>query len=136
MSINKRLIMRSPKKGINIIQDLERNSKLPTQDQLLQGCFFLDTYLVNDPVFDFNLSIEYHSNIARQSMGVARKSDDELKSELANYAIYMKSLTEGVRCDTEYIKFYPFGKVLRPESDYLFGYVIPLCCLEYRVFCL
>lgn len=109
------------KKGINIIQDLERNSKLPTQDQLLQGCIFLDTYLVNDPVFDFNLSIEYHSNIARQSMGIARKSDDELKSELANYAIYMKSLTEGVRCDTEYIKFYPFGKVLRPESDYLFN---------------
>lgn len=106
---------------VNIIQELEKNPKLPTLEELLQGCLFLDTYVINDPVYNFDLTIEKYSNIARQCMGMTPKSDNELKNELAKYANYMKSLTDGVRCDTGYVKFYPFAKKLRPTSDYLFN---------------
>lgn len=106
---------------VNIIQELEKNPKLPTQEELLQGSLFLDTYVISDPVYNFDLTIEKYSNVARQSMGVAPKSEDELKNELAKYANYMKSLTEGVRCDTGYVKFYPLAQKLRPTSDFLFN---------------
>ena len=108
------------KSGINIIQELSDTPKLPKQEELLQGSLFLDTYLINDPIFDFNLHNEKYANIARQCLHTTAKSDDTLKQELASYAIYMKSLTEGVRCDTEYIKFYPIKSGFRPIEVPLF----------------
>lgn len=101
-------------KDYNFIQPLTHNSKLPTINELLQGCIFLDTYLIDDPLFDFNIARMKMGNVERVSMGMDKITDREIKHELSELAEYMKALTNGVNIQSGYIKFYPFSLWMQP----------------------
>ena len=101
-------------KDYNFIQPLTHNSKLPTTEELVQGSLFLDTYLIDDPFFDFNIERMKMGNVERVSMGMDKISDQEIKHELSELAEYMKSLINGVNIESGYIKFYPFSLWMQP----------------------
>ncbi|MEL3909014.1 MAG: hypothetical protein P1P64_08420 [Treponemataceae bacterium] len=109
------------KDTVNIIQPLTQVLQLPSIETLTKGSLFLDTYLINDPLFDFNLEDADIQNIARQYMNMPQMKENEFKEKLAEHANYMKSLTEGVRCDTTYIKFYPLFNELYPRRIPIFN---------------
>lgn len=101
-------------KEYNFIQPLSNKSTLPSMEELLQGCIFLDTYLIDDPIFNFNIKRIKFADAERVSMGMEKLSNDEIKADLSSYAEYMKSLTAGVNVENGYIKFYPFSLWLQP----------------------
>lgn len=101
-------------KEYNFIQPLSNKRILPSKEDLLHGCIFLDTYLIDDPIFKFNIKQMKFADVERISMGMEKLSDDEIKGELSSYAEYMKSLTTGVNVENGYIKFYPFSLWLQP----------------------
>lgn len=101
-------------KDYNFIQPLTHNSKLPSMTELVQGSLFLDTYLIDDPLFDFNIEKMKMGNIERVSMGMDKISDQKIRHELSKLAEYMKALTNGVNIESGYIKFYPFSLWMYP----------------------
>lgn len=95
--------------NLKIIQSLQQHLEKPSMDEILQGSLFLDKYLIDDPLFSYNLADAELINENNRIMGFKEKTDDDLKKELSTNALYMKNLVDGVRCDTAYIKFYPFS---------------------------
>lgn len=98
---------------INIEQD-----KLIQDDQLIQkemediqrissASLLTETFILADPIFDIfidNISLNRAGNFLSHSF-----DEEEIKRDLADRINYMKVLSEGVRCDTEYIKFFPMS---------------------------
>ncbi len=99
-------------KNYNFIQPITIHSKLPSMDELLQGSIFLDTYIIDDPIFRFDIKQIKMGNVERYQMGFQKESDEEIKNELSEIVNYMKSLTSGVNVAIGYIKFYPLGLYL------------------------
>lgn len=108
-------------KDINFIQPLKHTSKLPTNEELLHGSIFLDTYLINDPIFDFSIQRQKMANIERKCMNLPEVTDDDLKRQLSDLALYMKNLTPGVDTEVGYIKFFPFSMGYMPTNVPIFS---------------
>lgn len=100
------------RKTSNFIQPLLFHSKLPSIEDLLQGCIFLDTYIIDDPMFRFDIEQIKMGNVERIQMGAEPTSDEEIKNELYEIVTYMKTLTPGVNVSIGYIKFFPLGLFL------------------------
>ena len=99
-------------KEYNFIQPITLHTELPSIEDLLQGCIFLDTYIIDDPIYRFNIQQFKMGNIERLQMGMPEITDDDIKTKLQKIVIYMKSLTMGVHINVGYIKFYPLGLFL------------------------
>jgi len=110
-----------PSDGFNFVQDLTQANKNPSEENILKGSLFLDTYIINDPLYALNLENIKLNNLASKCMNLAEKSDSDIKNEIANKALYMKSLTEGVRCDTSFIKFFPLTEKIRNNKPSFFN---------------
>ncbi len=101
--------------NLKIIQSLQQHPEKPSMAEILQGSLFLDKYLIDDPLFSYNLADAELINANNRIMGFKEKTDDDFKKELSTNALYMKNLVDGVRCDTAYIKFYPFSLGFQSE---------------------
>ena len=101
--------------NLKIIQSLQQHPEKPSMKEILQGSLFLDKYLIDDPLFSYNLADAELINANNRIMGFKEKTDDDFKKELSTNALYMKNLVDGVRCDTAYIKFYPFSLGFQSE---------------------
>ena len=104
-------------KKYNFIQPLLKLHTIPSMNELLQGSIFLDTYLIDDPIFSYNCNSIKFANYERKKVGLKEVTDDDIKKELSDLAIYMKSLTKGVTIEIGYIKFYPFSLGLQYEYN-------------------
>lgn len=103
------------KQDYNFIQPLTQRSCLPSMSDLLQGSIFLDSYVIDDPIFSFNPKQILLANFERESMGMKEVSVEDIKEELSKKALYMKSLTSGVNCQVGYIKFYPLSSLIHTK---------------------
>lgn len=101
--------------NLKIIQSLQQHPEKPSMAEILQGSLFLDKYLIDDPLFSYNLADAKLINANNRIMGFNEKTDEDFKKELSANALYMKNLVDGVRCDTAYIKFYPFSLGFQSE---------------------
>lgn len=93
-------------KGDKIVQNSQlAESNCEDMNKIIKASLFSNTYVLNDPLFN----IFYDDVTLERTRRLVGKIDEErtLKAELAGKVNYMKGLVEGVRTDTNFIKFIP-----------------------------
>lgn len=108
--------------------------KMPGLKLLKQSAFYVEQYVINDPIFSFSYRSGEISQTFKRYVGLEKESLD--KTDLARIARYMKSLTPMVAAD--YVKFLPIDYALEPPeqlpilySEKLFSDILPESLFEF-----
>ncbi len=116
--------------SLKVVSGLE----MPTIGLLKQSAFYINQYVINDPVFSFGHRENEFSKVLKHSQGINEEPLDRKK--LSEIVSYMKQLTPMVTAD--YVKFLPINHFLEtPEqlpilySEKLFSDVLPEPLIEF-----
>lgn len=93
--------------GDKILQNTQLiRTELADMNKLASMSLFVEMIVLDDPLFNIYLD---EITLSRQSTFFSAGYQFDEKRKLADKVKYMKKLTPCVRCDTEYIKFYPYN---------------------------
>jgi hypothetical protein len=116
--------------NLNMLSGVE----MPELNLLKQSAFYVNQYLINDPIFSLSYKQNQFSNALKNSLGITEETLD--RGQLSQVVSYVKKLTPMVAAD--YVKLLPINSFLeRPEqlpllySENLFSDILPHPLLDF-----
>ncbi|MBK1990164.1 hypothetical protein A0J48_021990 [Sphaerospermopsis aphanizomenoides BCCUSP55] len=116
--------------NLNMLSGME----MPDLSLLKQSAFYVNQYIINDPIFSLGYRENEFTTAFKSSLGIIEEPLD--RSTLSQVVSYVKQLTPMVSAD--YVKFLPINSFLEPPeqlpllySENLFSDILPQPLLDF-----